>query len=207
MTCDGTNGGDIWFEFEAASKVHVIEIGNFSGNQTTGYGNPVYPKITMTLYKVVGAALEQMSCTYNNAIVAAYASELEVGAIYKVRLTITAGDPDAYTFDVCVKTPIDLCKLDAVNGSLENPDAAIGGLTNFYSQYVVPGWRNNFSETEELRDVIFFVDALNAMGLTPYDGGQMIQLITPEAPYDPADMMNIQGTFQDFDSSDITKYN
>lgn len=207
MVCSGTNNGDVWFGFEAASKVHIIELGNFSGdNQYSGYGNPPYPKVVMTLYKVNGTALEQMSCTYNNAVVAAYTTELEIGAAYKVRLTLTDGSPNAYTFDVCVKTPLDPCSLDAVNGDLESPDAAIGGLTNFYTQRVVPGWRNNYPETEELHDVIFYIDALNAMGLTPYDGGQMIQLITSEEPQDPSDLINIKGLYQDFDSSEVTKY-
>ena len=206
MTCNGANQGDVWFEFEAASKVHTIELGNFSGDLSTGYGAPIYPKVTMTLYKVVGTTLQEMACSYNNAIVAAYTSELEIGATYKVRLTINDGDPAAYTFDVCVKTPLDPCKLDAVNSGLENPEAATGGLTNFFTHRVVPGWRNNFPETEELDEVVFFIDALNTIGVIPYEGGQSVQLITGEAPQDPSDLTNILGMYQDFDSSEITKY-
>lgn len=207
MTCGGVNGGDIWFEFQAASRVHQIELSNFSGDVNYSGGNPPHPKVIMTLYKVNGTALEQVTCTYNNAIVAAYSTELEVGAVYKLRLTLDDALPNTYTFDVCVTTPEDLCKLNTVNSDFENPEAATGALTNMYTQRVVPGWRNNFTESDtSLYEVFFFIDALNTMGLTPYNGGQSVQLITSEVDYDPADMVNIKGTFQDFDSSEITKF-
>lgn len=207
MTCTGTNGGDIWFEFQAASRVHQIELGDFSGDLNYTGGNPPYPKVIMTLYKVVGTSLQEVSCAYNNAIVAAYTSELEVGATYKLRLTLDDTTPNSYTFNVCITTPADLCKLTSVNSSFESPEADTGGLSNFFTQRVVPGWRNNFSESDtSLYEVFFFIDALNTMGLTPYEGGQSVQLITSEVDYDPSDLVNIKGTYQDFDSSEITKF-
>ena len=207
MSCTGINGGDIWFEFQAASKVHEIELSNFSGDLNYSGGNPPHALITMTLYKVTGTTLQEVACTYNNVVVAAYSSELEVGATYKLRLTLNDVIPNAYTFDVCVTTPADPCKLNTFNSGFETPDAATGGLTNFYTQRVVPGWRNNFTESDtSLYEVFFFVDALNTMGLTPYEGGQSVQLITSEVAYDPSDLNDIKGTFQDFDSSEITKF-
>jgi gliding motility-associated-like protein len=207
MSCAGLNGGDIWYEFLATSKVHQIELSNFSGDINYSGGNPPHPKVIMTLYKVTGTTLQEVACSYNNAIVAAYSTELEVGSTYKLRLTLDDVLPNVYTFDVCVTTPQDPCKLNAVNSNFENPDAATGGLTNMYTQRVVPGWRNNFTEADtSLYEVIFFIDALNTMGLTPYEGGQSIQLITSEVPYDSSDMINIKGLYQDFDSSEITKF-
>lgn len=214
MSCNGSNAGDIWFEFVAASKVHIVELGNFSAKHQYEAGNTadvVEPKITMTLYKVVGTGLQEMACTYNNVVVAAYSTEMEIGATYKVRLTLNATEANLSTFDVCVKTPLDACKLDIVNGGFESPKAGFGGLGNFYSQNIVPGWRNNLTETDspELYETMYIQSGLGLDGFFPYEGGQMIQLMSPnsEMPLpDPSDLVNIKGMFQDVDSSETTKY-
>jgi gliding motility-associated-like protein len=202
-TCTGVNNGDIWFEFTAVEKVHLIELSNFSGSYYYAAGGIPQPKITMSLYKVNGTALEQMACTYNNMILAAYSTELEVGATYKVRLTLTSDAPNDHTFDVCVTTPQDPCNMTSLNYGFEKPYAATGALTNFYTQQVVPGWRTNLSTWDEF----FYVDALNAMNIIPYQGGQLIQLLADDGVDDPTDLVNIKGTYQDFDTSEITKFN
>ena len=202
-TCTGVNNGDIWFEFTAVEKVHLIELSNFSGSYYYAAGGIPQPKITMSLYKVNGTALEQMTCTYNNMILAAYSTELEVGATYKVRLTLTSDTLNDHTFDVCVTTPQDPCNMTSLNYGFEKPYAATGALTNFYTQQVVPGWRTNLSTWDEF----FYVDALNAMNIIPYQGGQLIQLLADDGVDDPTDLVNIKGTYQDFDTSEITKFN
>ncbi|ALM47984.1 hypothetical protein AMR72_03220 [Flavobacterium psychrophilum] len=214
MSCTGANAGDVWFEFVAASKVHIVELGNFSAKHQYEAGNSAdvtEPKITLTLYKVVGTTLQEMACTYNNVIVAAYSTELEVGATYKVRLTLSDTKPNLSTFDVCVKTPLDACKLDIVNGGFESPRAGAGGLGNFYSQNIVPGWRNNLLESDapSLYETLYIQNGLGVDGFTTYEGGQMIQLMSPDTEQplpDPNDLVNIKGMFQDLDSSEITKF-
>lgn len=214
MSCNGANAGDVWFDFVAASKVHIVQLSNFSARHQYEAGNSadvVEPKITMTLYKVNGAALQEMACTYNNVILAAYSTELEVGATYKVRLTLNGTLPNISTFDVCVTTPADACGMDIVNGGFESPQAGFGGLGNFYSQNIVPGWRNNLLETDapSLYETMYIQSGLGLDGFTPYEGGQMVQLMAPESDQplpDPADLVNIKGMFQDLDSSEITKY-
>ncbi len=203
MTCSGNNNGDIWYEFEATATAHIIELTDFSGDYYASSGNPPHPSVTLTLYHVNGTALEEMSCSYNNALVAAYSTATVVGDTYKLRLTLNTGAPDRYTFGVCVKTPNDLCAINSVNGSFESPIAVTGFLNNFFRQEVVPGWKYNMPDW----DSVLFIDALNAEGIEAIDGGQVIQVLTQNDPYDPADLVNIQGLYQDFDSSEITQYN
>ena len=211
MSCSGVNRGDVWFEFVATSKVHVLELSNFSAKNRYQSGNnadEVSPKITLTLYKVGGTGLEEMVCTYNNVIVMAYSTELEVGATYKVRATLNDIAPNACTFDVCVTTPEDFCAMDIVNGGFERPEADFG-LGNFYSQNMVPAWRSNFTEEDtELYTDFFFGNALGIDGYMPYEGGQVIQVLGPDSdePTDPSDLVNVKGTFQDLDSSEITQF-
>lgn len=211
MTCSGANRGDIWFEFVATSKVHILELSNFSAKnryQTGNNADQVSPKITLTLYKVGGTALEEMTCTYNNVIVMAYSTELEVGATYKVRATLNDIAPNSCTFDVCVTTPQDLCALDIVNGDFEKPEADFG-LGNFYSQNMVPAWRNNFTEEDtELYTDFFFGNALGIDGYMPYEGGQVIQVLGADSdePTNPDDLINVKGTYQDLDSSEISQF-
>lgn len=209
MTCTGTNNGDVWFEFTASSKVHIVQLGNFSAKNIYQNGTGDEPKVGLTLYKVNGTDLEEMACTYNNVIIAAYSTELEVGATYKVRLTLN-NNAAFSTLDVCVTTPLDVCKLDIFNGSFEKPEAEFG-MGNFFSQNVVPGWRNNLLATEtSLSETLFLENSLGLGGFAPYEGGQTIQLMTPDDtisdPADPNDLVNIRGMYQDLDSSEITKF-
>lgn len=202
MTCTGTNDGDIWFEFTAVSKVHIITADNFSGNYYYANGEEPQPKFTMTLYEVVGTDLEQMACTNNNAIVAAYSTELTPGTTYKVRLTLNGTAPNRHTFDICVTTPTDPCALTVINGGFENPASGTNGFTEFTRQQLVLGWRTNVPNWDEF----FLIGSINTFGVSPYEGGQFIQMLETDVPQDPADLINVTGTFQDLDSSEITKY-
>ena len=200
-TCAGTNDGDVWFEFEATSKVHIIKADNFSGDYYYANGEEPQPIFTMTLYKVVGTGLQQITCTTNNAILAAYSTELEIGETYKVRLTLNGTSPNIHTFDVCVTTPQDVCTLNnIINGGFENPSQ--GAFSEFTRQQVVLGWRNNVANWEEY----FLIGPINTYGVAPYEGGQFIQMLTSNVPQDPGDLVNITGDYQDLDSSEITKF-
>ncbi|MHA3789214.1 choice-of-anchor J domain-containing protein [Flavobacterium hauense] len=215
MTCTGVNNGDIWYQFQATSTAHIIELGNFSGDYYNSSGNPPHPFITMTLYRVNGAALEELSCSSVNSITAAYSTATIIGDTYKVRLTLNNNEKTnaapvantrAYTFDVCVKTPTNPCLIGIANGSFEDPEAAFGGLTNMFSKQLVPAWRYNIPGNE----YFFFMDfSGTAPGGTPvpYEGTQFIQLLTNQTTpnYDPADMVNIEGLYQDFDTSEMTQ--
>ncbi|TPD69689.1 choice-of-anchor J domain-containing protein [Flavobacterium microcysteis] len=208
MACTGVNNGDIWFEFVASSKVHVLELGNFSakGSYQGGYTpDVVAPSITLTLYKVNGSSLQQLACTYNNAIVMSYMAEVEPGATYKVRMTLNDTAPNICTFDVCITTPQNLCALDIVNGSFERPEADFG-LGNFYPQNIIPGWRTNaiVDPTSSLYNEFFFGNATGIDGYMPYDGGQVVQTLSPDPA--PTTLDNVKGIYQDLDSSEITQF-
>lgn len=202
LTCPGTNNGDVWYEFEATATAHIIELIDFSGSYYARTSNPAHPAVMITLYHVNGTVLEEMGCYNKNAYVAAYSTATEIGETYKVRLTLNAGSSDTYHFGVCVKTP-DACSIGIVNGSFESPDAVTGFLTNRFREEVIPGWRHTTPGIVEL----LFLDALNSEGIVAYDGGQFIQVLTPEEAYNPTDMVNIYGMYQDVDSSEITQYN
>src|SRR5690606_23400184 len=47
MSCEGINGGDIWYEFQATSITHLIDLDNFSGDHYDGSGDLPYGKITL----------------------------------------------------------------------------------------------------------------------------------------------------------------
>ncbi|MFP9115638.1 choice-of-anchor J domain-containing protein [Flavobacterium sp. RHBU_3] len=201
-TCAGTNNGDIWYEFTATSTAHIIELVDFSGVYYISTGNPAHPAVTMTLYHVNGSTLEQMACSTNNTLLAAYSTATIAGETYKIRLTLNNAQPNTYTFNVCVKTPEELCALNVPNASFEEPEATTGLLDNYYRTNVVPAWRYNIPSNQGM----LYIDALNVTGIQAYDGGQFIQLLTPETAYDPNDLVNIQGLYQDLDSSEITRY-
>lgn len=215
MTCTGVNNGDIWYQFQATSTAHIVELNNFSGDYYISTGNPQQPYITMTLYRVNGTALEEMACSSVNVLTAAYSAATVIGDTYKVRLTLNNNAADnlppvantrAYTFDVCVKTPSDACAIGLNNGGFEIPDAVFGALTNMFREQVVPGWRNKIAGSDSLYHGIFFQDATATVGPVPYEGGQQIQLLANSSTvYDPADMVNIEGMFQDFNTSEMTR--
>lgn len=201
MTCAGTNSGDIWFEFDAASRIHMIEANGFTGNFYISSGDEPYPDMTMTLYHVTNDGLVEKACSNNNSIVAMYTSELVVGDTYKIRLTLNAPATNTRKFNVCIKTPLDLCKVNAVNYDFETPPMQhVTGITTIGTEFVVPGWRVNL----DTWDSIFFAEALNAINFAPYSGGQCIQLLSdPEEDWNANDP-NIKGIYQEFDTSEIT---
>jgi len=201
MTCAGINSGDIWFEFDAASRIHVIEANGFTGNFYISSGDEPYPDMTMTLYHVTDGGLVEKACSNNNSIVAMYTSELVVGDTYKIRLTLNAPATNTRKFNVCIKTPLDLCKVNAVNYDFETPPMQnVTGITTIGTEFVVPGWRVNL----DTWDSIFFAEALNAINFAPYSGGQCIQLLSdPEEDWDPNDP-DIKGIYKEFDTSEIT---
>jgi len=202
MSCGGINGGDVWFEFVATSKVHIIEVNGFTGNFYISSGDQAYPNLNMTLYQVTGSGLTEKACSNNNSITAMYSSELVVGDTYKIRLSLNTLTGNTRPFNVCIKTPLDLCKVNAVNYDFETPPMHhVTGVTTIGTQYVVPGWRTNLDTWE----AIFFSEALNAINFAPYSGGQCIQLLSdPEEDWDPADP-NIKGLYKDFDTSQMTQ--
>ncbi|MGY0391152.1 choice-of-anchor J domain-containing protein [Bizionia sp. KMM 8389] len=203
MSCDGINGSDVWFNFTAESLIHIFEINTFSGDLRGESNNePEYPLIVMTLYKDDGSGtLQEISCSYENLLVAMYSSELVVGDNYKLRLTLDSLEPNIRTFNLCVKTPEDLCDFNmAVNGGFETPVLGIlSGVRTMVSIRTVPGWRDNV----ELSDNIFLWESLNAPGFTPYEGGQVPQLGSEQVPVSATDT-DIRGFYRDFDTSGAT---
>ncbi|SDR87426.1 choice-of-anchor J domain-containing protein [Winogradskyella sediminis] len=203
MSCDGTNGGDVWFEFTAESLIHTIEVNSYSGSFRDSNGDPLYPELTMTLYKDNGGGnLEEIICTYDNALVAMYASELIVGENYKLRLTLNSNNSTAYRFGICLKTPDDLCNVSTINGGFEEPNlAGLSGVNTIISMNTVPGWRSNLDSSND----IFYWESLNAPGFQPYEGGQCVQILSDQGvSIDPNDNINVKGYYRDFDTSEIS---
>ncbi len=203
MSCDGVNGGDVWFSFTAESLIHAIEINSFNGDLRDNNGNPVYPEIVMTLYKDNGGgSLEEISCSYDNLLLAMYSSELIVGQDYKLRLTLNSDTPTAYNFNICVKMPEDLCAFDTINGGFEEPAlSTLSGVNTIISMNTVPGWRSNLTSSNN----IFVWESLNAPGFEPYEGSQCVQLLSDQEDSDANDS-EIRGYYRDFDSSEITTF-
>lgn len=202
MTCDGTNNRDVWFEFEAASRVHIIETKGFTGTFYASSGDEDYPEFTMSLYEVqTDGSLQELACSYNNVIIAMYSSELVVGNTYKIRLTLNDPVTNSRRFEICITTPSDICALNTFNGGFEKPEIhALLGINGITDQHVVPGWRTNV----ETWDAIFFWEGLNSIGFNPYSGGQCIQILSdPVEDWDPNDP-NIKGLYKDMETSEIT---
>jgi gliding motility-associated-like protein len=201
-SCPGVNSGDIWYDFVAASKVHVIELSDFApGTYYTGGFVGAWPQIMMSLYEVQpDGSLVEKGCSENNSFVAKYASELVVGNTYKIRLTLNDPGISDKTFHICVTTPEDLCDMDAFNYSFEKlPMQSVSGILTILNSRVIPGWRTNTDW-----GTMFFLEG-NNIGVTPYEGGQCVQL-TQDGPetWNPSDP-NIKGLYKDFDTSEITK--
>lgn len=200
-SCSGVNSGDIWYDFIATSKVHVIELSDFApGTYYTGGFVGAWPQIMMSLYEVQGdGSLVEKGCSNNNSFVAKYTSELVVGNTYKIRLTLNDPGITDKTFHICVTTPEDLCDMDAFNYSFEKlPMQYVSGISTILNSRVIPGWRTNTDW-----GTMFFLEG-NNIGVTPYEGGQCVQLTQDGAddwnPNDP----NIKGLYKDFDTSEIT---
>lgn len=205
MSCDVENGGDVWFTFTAESPVHIIEVNGFTGSFYENSALPPYPYMVTTLYREEASSgnLVEVACNYENALVAMNSSELVVGETYKVRLTLEGAAANAYRFNVCIKTPLDLCEFDTVNGGFETPPIQqLSGVTTISVIQVIPGWRQNLDTT----DAVFIWESLNAPGFEPYSGGQCVQLLSDQGTtIDPNDS-NIKGLYRDFDSSETTLY-
>ncbi|WP_191858948.1 choice-of-anchor J domain-containing protein [Hanstruepera ponticola] len=205
MSCNGVNGGDIWFEFTAESTAHVLEINSFSGDLRESNGDLPYHNLIMTLYRDNAGTLEEITCSYDNLLLAMYSSELVIGDNYKLRITLDSNESDAYRFNVCVKTPEDACTFNlAVNGSFEEPNLdRLSGITTIKDVKTMPGWRCNLDSS----DSIFIWESLNAPGLAPYEGGQFVQLLSDQGTtIDQNDNINVKGYYTDFDTSEITLF-
>ena len=202
-TCGGTNGGDVWFDFVAASKVHTIELSNFApGNYyTSSYEGP-WPKIIMSLYEVQpDGSLIEKGCSENNSLVTLYSTELIVGKTYKIRLKLDSLISNDKKFHICVSTPTDLCNLNAFNYDFEKLQMQyVTGIPTILNALVIPGWRVNTAAGQ-----MFFQEQNNSLNVTPYSGGQCVQLIQDaESTWNPSDP-NIKGLYKDFDTSEIIK--
>ncbi len=201
--CGGINGGDIWYDFVATSRVHVIELSDFApGSYYDSSFEGPWPKIMMSLYEQMpDGSLVEKACSENNSMVTSYSSELVVGHIYKIRLKLNDSILSNKTFHICITTPNDLCDLDAFNYDFEKlPMQFVTGISTIIDGVVVPGWRTN---TEW--GAMFFQEASNSGDVTPYSGGQCIQLIQDDpSEWNPSDP-NIKGLYKDFDTSEITK--
>ncbi len=202
--CDGLNAGDVWFDFTAESRIHIIEVNGFTGEFYYTSGDVPYPDVTITLYHNTGTGeLIELACTYDKVLVAMYSSELIVGENYKVRLTLNSTASNNRRFKVCLKTPQDLCNVDTVNGGFESPALGLlSGVQSFIAQEVVPGWRQNL----DTWNAFFIWEGLGAPGFEPYEGGQSVQLLSDIGnTIDPSDP-EIIGIYRDFDSSEITLF-
>lgn len=200
-TCNGTNGGDIWYDFVATSKVHTIELSNFTpGSYYTSSYMGTWPKIILSLYEVQpNGSLVEKACSENNSLVTVYSSELTVGSTYKIRVKLNDSGSNDKRFDICVSTPADICSMDAFNYDFEKlPMQFVTGISTIIDATVIPGWRVN----TDWGTMFFQEGTLGDAGA--YSGGQCLQLTQDGADdWDPNDP-NIKGLYKDFDTSEIT---
>ncbi len=202
--CEGVNGGDVWFDFVAASKVHYIEIKDLApGSYYASSYEGNFPRIIISLYRQMpDNSLVEMGCSDNNSFTAIYSTELVVGDTYKIRLKLNSNIINQKTFSVCVTTPNDMCDINAFNYDFEKPPMQrVTGISTIMTSVVVPGWR-----TSTDWGTIFFQEGLNTLGgYNPYSGGQNIQITADGTenwnPNDP----NIKGLYKDFDTSELTE--
>ncbi|MDN3676387.1 choice-of-anchor J domain-containing protein [Flavobacterium paronense] len=202
-SCPGINGGDIWYDFIATSKIHYIELSDFTpGSYYDSSFEGPWPKIIMSLYEVqTDGSLVEKGCSENNSMTTMYSSELVVGYSYKIRLKLNSTIPSDKKFHICITTPNDLCEVNAFNYSFEKlPMQDVGGISTILDALVIPGWRVNTDW-----GTMFFLDSSNLVGGDPYSGGQYVQLVQDgEEVWNPSDP-NIKGLYKDFDTSEITK--
>ena len=194
-SCAGVNGGDIWYEFEATAKNHTIALSNFGpGSFYTGSQQPMWPKITMSLYEVqADGSLVEKSCSNDLTLIAMYSSECVIGNTYKIRVTLDETVATNKSFDICVTTP-DACDLNAFNYDFELPPMqGITSVLTIIDGNVVPGWRVNTDW-----GAMFIREG--SMEAVAFSGGQYLQLVQDE--WDPTDP-NIKGLYKDFDTSEI----
>lgn len=200
-SCEGINGGDVWFNFVATSKVHTIELSNFNpGSYYNSAFVGIWPKIIMSLYEVqTDGSLVEKICSENNSITAHYASELTIGKTYKIRLKLDSAIPNDKKFNICVTTPLDVCEMDAFNYGFEKLTMqSVTGVTTILNARVIPGWRVNTDSGS-----IFFQEANNSPGIYPYQGAQCIQLVHDDPDTWDASSPIIKGIYKDYDTSEI----
>ena len=199
--CAGISGGDVWFDFVATSRVHIIELSDFTPGSyyASSYEGP-WPKIIISLYEVLpNGSLVEKGCSNNNSFVTTYSSELVVGKTYKIRLKLDSSTTNNKKFHICITTPTNLCDMDNFNYDFEKLAMQyVTGVSTIIDATVVPGWRVNTDW-----GTMFFQEASNSLNVAPYSGGQCIQLTQDGAaawnPNDP----NIKGLYKDFDTSEI----
>ncbi|ESU22681.1 hypothetical protein FEDK69T_19390 [Flavobacterium enshiense DK69] len=192
--CGGTNKGDIWYEFVAASKIHTVELSNWtSGSYFTNASEGVWPKVILSLYEVqADGSLVEKACSENNSLTTMYSSELTVGTTYKIRVTLNETRNYDKKFDICVSTPVSLCDVSNFNYGFEKlPMQSVSGISTIFDMEVIPGWRNN-----TVSETIFFYEASNSPGIIPYEGAQCVQLIQDTNTTDPT----IRGTYTEIET-------
>ena len=199
-SCSGVNGGDIWYDFVATSKVHTIELSDFApGSYYASSFQGPWPKIIISLYELQSdGTLVEKGCSDNNSFVAIYSSELVVGHTYKIRLKLNDTVVNRKLFHICITTPV-ACDMNAFNYDFEKlPMQSVTGVPTIITSTVIPGWRTN-TDTNQM----FFNEASNSPGVVPYSGGQCLQLIQdyPATLWNPTDP-NIKGLYKDFDTSE-----
>jgi len=198
-TCAGVNGGDIWYDFIATSKIHNIELSDFApGSYYQSSGDGPWPKVIMSLYEEqAGGILVEKACSDNNSLTTSYASELIVGNTYKIRLKLNSAIASDKRFHICITTP-EMCDMDAFNYDFEKfPMQTVTGISSIVDATVVPGWRVNTDW-----GTMFYLEG-NNIGVSPYSGGQCLQLTQDgAADWNPTDP-NIKGLYRDFDTSEI----
>ena len=202
-TCAGVNGGDIWYDFVATSKVHIIELSDFApGSYYSSAYVGIWPKIIMSLYEVqANGSLVEKGCSENNSMVTIYSTELVLGTTYKIRLKLNDVLPNIKKFHICITTPTDVCNLNAFNYSFEKlPMQSVTGIPTILNATVIPGWRVNTTAGQ-----MFFNEASNSPGVIPYEGGQCVQLVHDNSSTWNATDPNIKGLYKDFDTSEITQ--
>lgn len=200
-SCGGINGGDIWYEFVANSKVHTVELSNFSpGSYYTSSFQGTWPKIILSLYEVqTDGSLTERACSENNSLVTVYSSQLTVGKTYKIRVKLDSNESNVKLFDICVSTPTDMCTMNAFNYDFEKLQMQyVTGVSTIIDAKVIPGWRVNTDWKA------MFLQEGTLGDATAYSGGQYLQLVQDGADeWDPNDP-NIKGLYKDFDTSEIT---
>src|SRR5690606_35822793 len=142
-------------------------------------------------------------CSDNNAIATLYSNELTVGETYKLRLVLNSATPSTYSFNVCVRTITDPCQFEGINGSFEDP--IVVPNFNFLNQNVTYGWRYANISGYWSTGVSMYIGSINTIGVQSIDGSQFMQMLSSEAGYIP-DLNNIDGLYQDFDSSEVTLF-
>lgn len=205
LACEGLNNGDIWYEFVATSPTHLITLNDFSGNYDYSSGDEWHAPITLALYSESNDVLTDITCSSNNAIATLYSTELTVGETYKLRVVLNYDLPSTYSFNVCVKTILDPCAFEGINGSFEDP---VGNFNfNFMNQNVTYGWRNANINGYWSTGVNLYIGSINTIGVTPIDGSQFMQMLASDAGYVPDLNTAVDGLYQDFDTSEITTLN